>query len=581
MSDEITIDIEMLGFFLEEGLELLGTWEKECIELEKSPSQDTLNSLFRIAHNLKGSSRSTGLTTFGECMHKIEDLIGHVKKDPTLCTTKVVGFLLQCQSFLVAWLEELKNDPNHTPDWSEIKSFLTNYFNEQVAKGPVPAPEEIASPAEALVAHVATSEVAPTTDIKATPAITKLSVAPKEKAKVEESIRVPASKLDRLMQLVGELSIHQSVIWHGKTTNTLNSKHCDNSISLATKIIKDLQDHSMGLRMLSVEGLFQRLERTARDVARAQSKVVDIVLEGVDVELDKTVIEKVTDPLVHMIRNSIDHGIESNEDREKNGKNRIGRVVLCAHQEAGSVLITIQDDGKGLNSEKLREKAIDKGLISPNQEMRPEEIYQLIFLPGFSTAEKVTDISGRGVGMDVVRQAVDSLGGSVRITSEVGKGTTFYISLPTSLSLMEGLIVLLDETKYIVPIQNIEEIINLKECTIETSTNLQKLISLRGSSIPVEELRQYIPRTGKDKKEPSSHKLALIVKCGNGRVAFSVDTVVGQQQVFVRPLDSTLASVPGFCGGTILSDGEPALIINLPKISNSFNERVRASRTAA
>lgn len=563
---ENNIDLEMLGFFLEEGLELLGNWEKECIQLEKAPTADTLNSLFRVAHNLKGASRSTGLSSFGECMHKIEDLIGHVKKDPTLCTSEVIGFLFQCQTFLVAWLEEVKNNPQYDPDWSDIKSFLSTYFSGQSQTAP-----QISAAEPQVVAPVINLQAA-------TPP--RPQTTTKERPKVEESIRVPASKLDRLMQLVGELSIHQSVIAHGKKTETLDSKNCNNSIDLASKIIKDLQDQAMSLRMLSVEGLFQRLERTARDVARAQGKAVEIKLQGSDVELDKTVIEKVTDPLVHMIRNSIDHGIEPNDDRRLAGKLEIGSVVLGASQEAGSVLITIKDDGRGLDADKLKAKAIDKGLIQANQELRPEEVFQLIFLPGFSTAEKVTDISGRGVGMDVVRQAVDSLGGSIWISSEIGKGTTFSISLPTSLSLIEGLVVVQDDVRYIIPLQNVDEIVDLRETQIETSTNLQRLLCLRGTSIPLEDLANYIPTNDKNKKAKTPH-LALIVKGNIGNVAFSVDSVIGQQQVFVRPLDSTLATVPGFCGGTILSDGEPALIINLPKISNSFIDRVKANRTAA
>jgi two-component system, chemotaxis family, sensor kinase CheA len=410
--------------------------------------------------------------------------------------------------------------------------------------------------------------------------------ASKNQKKGDETIRVAAHKLDELIQLVGELSIHQSIVMQGRRNNNLGTKMCQNAIILATKITKDLQASALSLRMQPVEGMFQRLERVARDVARNQGKQIEIIVDGTEVELDRTVIEKMTDPLIHVVRNAVDHGIETSEERKQTAKSQYAQVILQAVQDASGVVIRIIDDGRGLNADKVFKKAVEKGLVKADEKLTQQQIYNLIFLPGFSTAEKLTDISGRGVGMDVVLKAVQGLRGTVDVNSELGKGSIFNITLPTSLSIMDALIVKINESRYAVPMHQLTEIIDTTNFSIETSGNKGKMIDLRGEVVPIETLHGYLKSKVTDKnsfkKGNIDDKLpALIVKENDKYVAFQVDTILGQQQVVIRPLSKQMSKLPGFSGCTILGDGEPSIILSLPDIAKIFLKQFKLQEARA
>lgn len=388
------------------------------------------------------------------------------------------------------------------------------------------------------------------------------------------------------MQYIGELSIHLSIIWQARQSNLLDSEAARNAIYFCHKIIKDLQSQSLSLRMQPLQSFFQRMERTAKDVARTQNKPVDIKFFGETVELDKSVIERMTDAFVHILRNAVDHGLESADDRLRIGKPGRGCLTISAVNQANMVTISVADDGKGLDSEKIMAKAVEKGLVKAGQNLTPEEIYRLILLPGFSTADKLTEISGRGVGMDVVSKSIYELSGTLEIKSKKGYGTEFRINLPTSVSIFDALIISIEGLKYAVPIQDISEVIDLSTFQINTSTQSSRMISLRGLVVPVQDLKEYlrtvrraignrdevlprvVPKSGQ--KSP-----ALIVKTNSGHfVAFSADMIHGLQSTVVRKLTGKFEKMPGIIGSTILGDGEPGMILSLPQLAQFYSEKI-------
>ena len=600
------VDNDFLTIFLDEASETLAQWERICMTMENRASEDSVNALFRAAHNLKGSSSSVGLDRLSEFVHAIEDTITVLKNDLVLVTPPVLSIFLECQTILSNWIEVIRSDPEYVPETEMIRQRLAavlphakdlNSGQDSEATGfilfdeaPAPKPaQEAKNLGDILIenGHATQEQIDDAVKVqnaKLGSILVAQGVATKESVKealevqkaqggrVDETIRVGLRKLDALIRLVGELSIQHSIVTSAKDQGRLESAKVNEAISLTAKVIQDLQTEAMSLRMQPVDGLFRRLERVARDVARAQSKNIKVILRGEDVEMDKIVLEKMKDPLVHIIRNAVDHGIESDAERVANGKPESATVTIDAVQTASNVRITISDDGRGLDREKIVDKALKNGLISVGQKLSPEEIHNLIFLPGFSTAEQVTDVSGRGVGMDVVRSAVTAFKGSIDIQSEQGHGTSFLIGLPSTLSVLDALIICVAETSYAVPIQDVQEVVDLSTVQIEMSGKSSRMMSLRGKVIPLESLDSYLPHGIADglERRPT---IAVVTSIGKSQLALSVDSIIGQQSIVVRPVDDGLDEIPGFSGATILASGDPAMIIQLPHILKSHQKR--------
>jgi two-component system chemotaxis sensor kinase CheA len=331
------------------------------------------------------------------------------------------------------------------------------------------------------------------------------------------------------------------------------------------------------------------MSRIVRDVSVQLSKEVTFQTEGDHVELDKIVLDRVTDPLTHLIRNAIDHGLETPSERSAAGKNTTGVVRLAAQQQDDRILITVRDNGKGLDAEALKKKAIQKNLISSESatNMSDEEAWNLVFLPGFSTKENISDISGRGVGMDVVRKAVTELKGDIRIRSRKGQGTTFEIALPLSLSIIPGMIVSVDQENYVIPVSQLVEIIELQKFDVQTSTQKGRMINLRGEVIPVHSLsellhsgnRTIISRKNSTARLTAEYKPAIISRRQGKKFACEVDAIVGQQQIVIKKLGSEIQTMAGILGGAVLSNGEPSMILDLTSLPglNTVNLRALAS----
>ncbi|MGC8490700.1 MAG: chemotaxis protein CheW [Syntrophobacteraceae bacterium] len=377
------------------------------------------------------------------------------------------------------------------------------------------------------------------------------------------SVRVPAAKLDSLVDLVGELVTVQAGLT--QLASTKKFRELRSIAEQVNRLTSELRDNAMSLRMLPIGVVFSKFNRLIRDLSMELGKEAVLTTEGAEVELDKTVIERLRDPLVHMIRNSVDHGLESPEVRLAAGKPAQGTVHLSAQHSGAHVLVKIRDDGAGLDPNAILAKAIDKGLVQPNAALSEREIFSLIFAPGFSTAQKVTNVSGRGVGMDVVKGAIDSLGGSIEIHSKKGAGTTFTLELPLTLAIIDGLLVKVGDAHFVLPLSFVEECVELQKRDKGTKDGRQ-LAFIRQKIVPYLRLRDRFSIPG----APPPIEQIVITETLDGKVGIVVDKVVGQHQTVIKNLTKIYRNVTGISGTTILGDGTVALIVDIPKMINSF-----------
>ena len=383
------------------------------------------------------------------------------------------------------------------------------------------------------------------------------------------SVRVETTKIDTVVNLVGEMVITQSILsMIGEEVEGNTGEKLSGAIDELSRNIREIQEAVMSMRMLPVSFIFNRFPRLVRDLAKTLDKKIDLIIEGGETEVDKSMIEKLADPLTHLVRNSLDHGIESSDKRVAAGKPATGTVVLKAEQRGGNILISIQDDGGGLNREKILNKALANGLdVDPK--MPDEDVWQLIFAPGFSTAEAVTDVSGRGVGMDVVRKNIEAIQGGIDIVSEGGQGSTFTIKLPLTLAIIDGMCVSVGSETYIIPLLNIIESLQPKPEQIKTLANDTMLWS-RDQYWPLLSLREQMQIDEPDK--PIENSIIVLVEIGKKRYGIIVDQLLGKQQVVIKSLERHYKKVDGISGATIMGDGKVAMIIDVDNLMK--NEQI-------
>jgi two-component system chemotaxis sensor kinase CheA len=391
-------------------------------------------------------------------------------------------------------------------------------------------------------------------------------------AKGSNSIRVDTSKIDTLINMVGELVITQSMLsLVGEHFEVTKLDQLKNGLSQLERHTRELQESVMNIRMLPINFVFSRFPRMARDISSKLGKKIDLKLIGENTEVDKTVVELLSDPLVHLVRNSLDHGIEMPEVRLAAGKSETGTVILEAYHRGGNIVIEVRDDGKGLDKDKLRAKAIEKGLIAAEIILTDKQTYELIFMPGFSTAEKLTDISGRGVGMDVVRRNIQALGGNIEIISELGKGSTIAIHLPLTLAILDGQSIAVGDETYILPLGSIIESLNIKEDRINRVGGRGETFLLRGTYLPIIRLHEIfnVPNV---KATKLTEGLLVVVEGQGERCGLFVDDLLGQQQVVIKSLEANYRRVEGVSAATILGDGSVALILDIPGLVRLSNQ---------
>ena len=450
---------------------------------------------------------------------------------------------------------------------------------EQIEFLPLAASAAVAEVVEEKVTAVVAAQSAAVAEI-ATPAAKPVGRAEKPAARVAEStsIRVAVEKVDQLINLVGELVITQSMLaQRSNELDPVNHGELITSMGQLQRNARDLQESVMSIRMMPMEYVFSRFPRLVRDLAGKLNKQVELTLLGSSTELDKSLIERIIDPLTHLVRNSLDHGIESPDKRRAAGKSEVGNLTLSAEHQGGNICIEVIDDGAGLNRERILAKALSQGM-AVNENMSDDEVGMLIFAPGFSTAEQVTDVSGRGVGMDVVKRNIQEMGGHVEIQSKAGSGTTIRIMLPLTLAILDGMSVKVADEVFILPLNAVMESLQPKDDDLHPLAGGERVLEVRGEYLPLVELWKLFDVEGA--KTEATQGIVVILQSAGRRYALLVDQLIGQHQVVVKNLESNYRKVPGISAATILGDGSVALIVDVSALQN-LNREQRLAGTAA
>ncbi|OKP17896.1 chemotaxis protein CheA [Serratia liquefaciens] len=480
-------------------------------------------------------------------------------------------------------LGEVKN-PHQTENSLEV-TLLTSASEDDISAVLcfVLEPEQISftTPPQAELPPVAIEPVAPVAvaPVAAKPAPT-VAETPKPRAKASEStsIRVAVEKVDQLINLVGELVITQSMLaQRSGSLDPVNHGDLLNSMSQLERNARDLQESVMSIRMMPMEYVFSRFPRLVRDLAGKLNKQVELQLQGSSTELDKSLIERIIDPLTHLVRNSLDHGIEDPATRLAAGKSEVGNLILSAEHQGGNICIEVTDDGAGLNREKILAKAASQGL-AVSDSMSDEDVGMLIFAPGFSTAEQVTDVSGRGVGMDVVKRNIQEMGGHVEIHSQAGKGTSIRILLPLTLAILDGMSVKVNNEVFILPLNAVMESLQPQAEDLHPLAGGERVLQVRGEYLPLVELFRVFDVAGA--KTDATQGIVVILQSAGRRYALLVDQLIGQHQVVVKNLESNYRKVPGISAATILGDGSVALIVDVSALQ-TLNREQRQTDAAA
>ena len=444
---------------------------------------------------------------------------------------------------------------------SEIDKILVEVVDPDKPAAPAAAPAPAAAAAAAPAPDPAPAAAAPPPAAKkAAPKPAAAAAAnSQKKAHQSQSVRVDIEKLDTLMNLMGELVINKVRLEQIGQTHRLTE--LTETLEQMDRVTTDLQNIVMKVRMVPVSAVFNRFPRMVRDVSKELNKEINLTIEGEETELDRTVIDEIGDPIMHLLRNSLDHGVEHPDDREAKGKPRTGEVGLIARHEGNNVVIMVTDDGAGINADKIRKKAVEKGMISQEEadKLDDADAVRLIFLPGFSTAEQISDISGRGVGMDVVRSKIESLSGHVDVETHVDEGSVFKIKLPLTLAIIQAMLVQVQEEMYAIPLGSIDSTINIQETDIQTVQN-KEVIVLRGEIIPIIRMGEMlqVPHV-----KDSDEIFVVVVHAGEAKAGIVVDNLIGQQEIVIKTLGNLFAGLKMFSGATVLGDGRVALILDV------------------
>ncbi len=679
----MNLDMEMFHqTFFEEAAELLADFEGGLLRLETAPDDlETLNTIFRCAHSIKGGSATFGFTEVAQFTHSLETLLDKVRNGQILVDSGLIQLLLESLDQLKALLEVAQGHASEAPSslpllaqmdmviesveggasdadgvlWRVRLRFYPGddvlqrganplFLMEQVAGGghitslecdisKLPSlkdmnPEtcylgwniELLSEKDTAYFHEIFEFVADESvvEISAVDAFAEASgqfdqiaetasvpdtretakeagvfvgnpeaaIAPSKTATVaiasaeSHTLRVSTDKVDKLINLVGELVINQSM---------LNSVIQDFSMAKLPRLIeavaemerasRELQERVMSVRMLPIKHAFGRFPRLVRDLAAACGKQIDLQTSGEETELDKTVIESIADPLTHLVRNSIDHGLETPEDRRRAGKGVTGIIALHAFHEGGAIVVEVSDDGRGLDKERILRKAIERGMLSATDPAPSDEtIYNYIFHPGFSTAERVTDLSGRGVGMDIVKRAIQGLGGFITVSTTPGQGTRFRVRLPLTMAILEGLSISVGEEVYILPLTSIVESIRPGRGDVRLIAGATEVVMVRQEALPLLRLYQIF-RSTPIVTDPTQ-AIIVVVENEGRKVGLLVDALIGQSQVVIKSLETNYRKVSGIAGATIMGDGRVALIIDVPGLVRVSTGRLEYTSAA-
>ncbi|MFC1523586.1 chemotaxis protein CheA [Thermodesulfobacteriota bacterium] len=585
-------DTELLSGFIDEAFEHLEGIEVNILDLEQNPEDlEIINNIFRPFHTIKGVSGFLNLKTINKLAHTTENLLDDVRNGKRSMDSDVIDIVLAVGDQLrdmVANIKDVLEKGSASYKEYDISEFVDRIQRIQSGEqdvGAAPVKEEEESPSE--VAEEATdleqlsdqAEVPAAKPVKAEKkpapkppaqkpkkAVQTGAAAPK-KSDVGASIKVDVEKLDNLVNAVGELVIMQAMVRQNQKIISIADPKLNRDFSQLSRITSELQKTAMSMRMVPIRQTFQKMIRLVRDLSKKSGKEVDLIMTGEETEIDRNMVDSIYDPLVHMIRNSVDHGVQTPEEREKAGKSAKGAVNLRAYQKGGNIVIEIEDDGHGLNTEKIRKKALERGLIQQGEALTDHDLNNLIFLPGFSTADKITDVSGRGVGMDVVKKAVEKLRGKVEVLSTTGQGSQFVIRLPLTLAIIDGIIVRIGNERYIIPTIAIQESMKPPRESYNTVHGKGETLLVRNTLVPI--IRLYELFGVEPTYEDPCDGIVVIVESEGKQRALLVDELLGKQEVVIKSLGGYMKDINGVAGGTILGDGRVGLILDMAGIVSS------------
>ena len=579
------LDVDLASSFVAESMELLQEIEVNILAVEQNPDDpDTINAIFRPFHTIKGVSGFLNLIDINRTAHDVENLLDEARSGNIVLEGAVVDLVLDAVDMLrvlIAAVSTVLQSGERSNEDFGVDAFIKRVRmvkdaalagetstdkplgqvlmaegvidEETLNKGLEKQKQTGGALGETLIKDKA---VAPKAVAKG---LREQRAAPKHQA---AAVRVDTSKLDSMVDMVGELVIALSLVAQNPKISNLRDQKLERDLGQLSRITSELQKTAMGLRMVPIKQTFDRMIRLIRDLAHKSGKSIELVTEGAETEIDRNMVDAIYDPLVHMIRNSCDHGLETPAEREASGKPPKGQVYLRAYHQGGRIVIEIEDDGRGLCSEKILAKARERGVIAEDADLSEQEIHNLIMRAGFSTAEKITDISGRGVGMDVVKEAVEKLRGNVEIASKEGAYTRFYVRLPLTMAIIEGMVVRVGGERFILPTLGIEEVLKPEESAFSTvSGGSGEMVMVRGSLLPLVRLGAVFGYTADQGEDDEG--IVVVVESEGERKAIVVDQLLGKQEVVIKSLGAGLKDMKGLAGGAILGDGRVGLILDL------------------
>lgn len=555
-------DRELLGEFVNEALEHLQNIEQGILVLEEHPADAaTLDAIFRAFHTVKGGSGFLNLTAMQSLAHELESLLDLTRQQKLAVTPAIIELILEGGDRLKRFVGEIgailggaKPPAPITVPTLGLRARVGAVLR-QVTSGPSP----VSTPPPAAEVPTAQAPAVASPTGSAAPAKPPGDAAYTANS-AATAVKVDTRKLDSLVDLVGEMVIAQSLVVQNPDLAACQGAQLARDLAQLGRITKELQHTAMSLRMVPVRTTFQKMHRLIRDVSAKVGKRVQLVTEGEDTELDRTIVEEISDPLVHMLRNSLDHGIETPEVREKSGKPALGTITLRAFHQGGNIVIELKDDGRGLDRERILAKALERGLIQPGESLSDSEVFEFILAAGFSTAEKVTDLSGRGVGMDVVKRNVEKLRGKIEIRSTPGQGATFAIHLPLTMAIIDGLLVGVGNQCFILPTLLVRESFRPTPGMISTVQGRGEMVNVRGHLRPLLRLYSHlgIPPSSTD----PAQSIVLEVEAGNAARCILVDRLLGKQEVVIKSLGESFSHNRYLAGAAILGDGRVGLILD-------------------
>jgi two-component system chemotaxis sensor kinase CheA len=554
-------DADLLREFLAESREHLDNIEQGVLVLEKEPANaEMLNTVFRAFHTFKGGAGFLNLVPINRLAHILESLLDLARQGKFTIASPVIELILRGRDVLKRFLDEIEGQVNGG------KPVVPILIPTEGLKSEVARMIELVSSGNMPGTIAAPAEISPDTPTSPAPeAAAPAAIFASNNA--SSMVRVDTGKLDGLLDLVGELVIAQSLVAPNLARLANGDVQFLRNVAQLNRITRDLQRVSMSLRMVPIRGLFQKMARVARDISAKQNKKVNFITSGEDTELDRGVVEELNDPLLHMIRNSVDHGIEPADKRAAAGKPATGSLHLRAYHQGGSIIVEIEDDGAGLNRDRILAKAKERGIVAPGANPPDGEIYNFIFAAGFSTAEKVTDLSGRGVGLDVVRRNVEKLRGTVDISSTPGRGTQFKIALPLTLAIIDGLVVGVGAERFILPTLSVRESFRPAAEMISRIRDCAEVVNVRGRLIPLLRLHEIfgIPAHATD----PAKGIVVVVQSGAKVRCLLVDALLHKQEVVIKNLNEMMVHKnPAFAGATILGDGRVGLILDVNALAH-------------